>query len=337
MRSYYAWTQEQLAEFASVSQAYISQLEKSNSASDETIAAIARASGFSKEFFYRGPLPEMPMGSLRFRKRASSRKKDDERVRTHVRFAVEAVERLLQDEDRLRLPEVLIRSIPDSETITDDAIENLVLRVRETLSLGPADPVPHVIRAVERAGVLVVGSQTDIEGHDAVSFWPRFPDGRPIIAITRGFTGDRQRFSVAHELGHLILHQRREVVADDQAEEEAHRFASAFLIPADVARERMTEDLTLRSLAYIKAEFGISVAALIRRALDLRIIDAQRRTGLEKQLTSRGWRKAEPVDVAEEHPLLIRKMIEAATGTTSATRQARATGIASVTLRELAA
>jgi Zn-dependent peptidase ImmA (M78 family) len=99
----------------------------------------------------------------------------------------------------------------------------------------------------------------------------------------------------------------------------------------------MSGDVTLRSLAYIKAEYGISIAAMIRRALDLQVIDTARRTSLEKQLTSRGWRKSEPVEVQEERPLLISKMIEAATKTQSLSQQARETGLARQTLREMAA
>jgi Zn-dependent peptidase ImmA (M78 family)/DNA-binding XRE family transcriptional regulator len=338
VRTYFCWSQEQLAGFAGVSQAYVSKLEKSNSASDDTIAAIARASGFSIEFFHRGPLPDMPTGSLRFRKRSSSRARDDERVRAHVRFAVETMDKALRDECRLELPPILIRAVPDSEPIDPDAIERLATKTRETLSLGARDPIPHLIRAVERAGVVIIGSAHGVEGHDAASFWPRFPDGRPVIVTTRGLAGDRQRFSTAHEVGHLLLHQRRDVAAtENQAESEADRFASALLLPADTARERMSGDVTLRSLAYIKAEYGISIAAMIRRALDLQVIDTARRTSLEKQLTSRGWRKSEPVEVQEERPLLISKMIEAATKTQSLSQQARETGLARQTLREMAA
>jgi hypothetical protein len=71
----------------------------------------------------------------------------------------------------------------------------------EQVGVGPCDPIPNVIGAVERAGVVVIGSAVEIEKHDGASFWPDCPYGRPIICISRGTSGDRQRFNVGQNWG----------------------------------------------------------------------------------------------------------------------------------------
>lgn len=333
IRGYYGWSQGELAAMAGVSQSAISQIERAEAISEETLAAIAAATHFPVEYFHRGALPDMPSGSLRFRKYASSSKKDDERVRAHVRQATELVRTF---ESTVSLPPVRLKATPLGTVLQEEAIEQSALETRELLGVGATDPIPHLVRAIERTGVVVINSVQEIQRHDAASYWPSYPDGRPIICCSKGMPGDRQRYSHGHELGHLILHTLRQISMKD-AEAEANRFAGALLIPEEAAREAVTEPVTLNSLAHVKARYGISVGALIRRALDLRLIDQARRQSLEKQLTNRGWRKHEPVAVDEEAPLLIRRFVEAATGQSSVPKIASFVGYAPMIARELIA
>lgn len=308
-RLYLGWSQTKLAEMVGITQPAVSQIERTGQVSEDTLEAIAKVTGFSLPWFHQGPLPDMPMGSLRFRKRAGTPVRDDERVRANIRQALEVIERL---SDVVNLPPVRIHALSAGETIDEDDIELKALEVREWLGIGPLDPIPSVVRAVERAGVVVMGSALEIERHDAVSFWS--PDSqRPIICFSRGFSGDHNRLSVSHEIAHITLHQLRNV-SPVQAESEAFRFAGAFLIPSTVAREELEQPITLRSLAYVKARWGISIAALIRRCWDLGLVNDVKRTSLEKQLSARGWRKAEPVHVPNESPALVTKMIETSLG-----------------------
>jgi Zn-dependent peptidase ImmA (M78 family)/transcriptional regulator with XRE-family HTH domain len=328
-RLYLGWSQTKLAETVGISQPAISQIEKTGQVADETLAAIAQVTGFTPRWFQQGPLPDLPMGSLRFRKRATPAR-DDERVRANIRQALEIVDRFSATVD---LPPVRLRASGAGEEIDSDAIEVKALEVREWLGVGPLDPIPSVVRAVERAGVVVMGSALEIERHDAVSFWS--PDSlRPLICFSRVFSGDHKRLSVAHEAGHLVLHRYRHVTAV-QAENEAFRFAAALLFPATVAHEEIDTPVTLRSLAYVKARWGISISALIRRCLDLGIISDERRTSLEKQLSARGWRKGEPVHVPDERPLLMAEIIKASIGNSSPQRLHSVLGLPPLACKDL--
>lgn len=324
-------TQQGLAEAARVTQPAISQIEKGGPVTEETLRAIAAATGYGTEFFRRGALPDLPELSLRYRKRASTRRSDEKRVRAHCRQGIELIGQL---EQQAQLPPVALA--PTHGEVGDDDIEELAVSIRHQLGIGPDDPVPNVMRAIERGGIVVFGASVNLDKHDAASVWPNFPVGRPVVCYTRGWPGDRQRLSIAHEVGHLVLHQTRTVEAG-RAETEAFRFGGAFLIPKEAAIEAIEAPATLRSLAWAKSRWGVSIAALIRRCHDLRIIDTRRYQSLMKQLSARGWRKKEPVHVPAEQPALLPRMLHLAYGTDRPAAVAANTGLSPLAIRDLIA
>ena len=334
-RTYHGWSQGDLAEMIDKSQPAISAIEKGKPASDEMVAAIAKQTQFAPWFFQRGRLPDLPIGSLRYRKRAAARVRDDERIRAHVRQTVEVL-----DDLKDKVPFVPIRVVPVASDVRvdDDYIEDLVIRCREWLGVGPYDPIPNLTRAIERAGVAVIGSSQEIEKHEGASYWPDFPSGRPIICLSRGRPGDKHRLSLAHELGHLVLHQLRSADDDLAAmEQEAFQFAAALLIPRKAAFEYVQPPVTLQDLAMVKATFGISIRALVRRCLDLGLISSERRTSLEKQISARGWTKEEPVHVGTERPQLVGEIVLRAIGTDNPARLHLALGLPPITIRDMVA
>jgi Zn-dependent peptidase ImmA (M78 family)/transcriptional regulator with XRE-family HTH domain len=328
-RTYQGWSQTELARRAGTSQPKISQLESGTYASSELVDEVANVTQFARWWFDMGPLPDLPRGSLKFRKTASASHRDDDRVRAHVRQAVEVINGV---DNGTTAPPVRIRPCDPADIDSIESVERIAEEMREILGVGPVDPIPNMVRAVERSGVVVIGSAIEIDRHDGASFWPDYPIGRPIICVSRGTPGDRQRFNVGHELGHLVLHQFRNV-EPARAEQESHRFAGALLIPADAAIAELSMPVTLRSLAYAKSRWGISIRALIRRCLDLRIIDKHKRISLERQLSARGWTKNEPVEVGYEHPLLLQRLITAST----TKKPHEATGLPLMACRELLA
>lgn len=335
-RIYHGWTQVKLAELIGKTQAAIHKIEKTDSAAPETVAAIAEVSQFAPWFFDRGHLPDLPKGSLRFRKRLTAPVRDDERIRAHVRQAIEAISDL---EERLpknvHVPTVRLRPVPSDVSITDDFIEDLAVQCRELLGVGPEDPIPNLTRAIERAGVTIIGSSQEIEKHEGASYWPDFPKGRPIICVSRGRPGDRHRLCLAHELGHFLLHQLQEDRDTREMEAQAFRFAGALLLPREAAFEVIETPVVLRDLAMLKAKYGISIAALVRRSLDLGIITPVRRESLEKQISARGWRKSEPVRVNSEQPQLVRDIVRASTGTDHPWRLHSILGLPPLAIRDM--
>jgi Zn-dependent peptidase ImmA (M78 family) len=130
-----------------------------------------------------------------------------------------------------------------------------------------------------------------------------------VIVVAATPAGDRRRFSVAHELGHLVLHQVPEG-SPHALERQADLFAEAFLLPAAAMREALAPPITLTTLADLKARWGVSLQALIRRARTLEIIPHSHYQALSAQLGARGWRTQEPIAVPVERPRALRQLAE---------------------------
>jgi Zn-dependent peptidase ImmA (M78 family)/DNA-binding XRE family transcriptional regulator len=301
-------TQAELSERAGVSQSAIAQLEQKGAMptfepSETLIQSIALQLGFPVSFFRKESGPELPLGSLLYRKKSALKSQERNRLRQLARLAYEMAQRMSQ---RLRLPSINLPIITDHDPIVAARV------TRSSLGLSPDTPVKNLIHQLEKNGVLVIAVPYEIDEHDSFSTWvaDRTPF-KPLVVISAGKPGDRQRWSVAHELGHLVMHRAWQGELK-KMEDEANLFAGEFLLPAEVIREEIHAPVTLSQLAALKPKWGVSIQALIRRALDLEIITYRQYTYLMTQITTLGWRKREPqnLDIAAEKPRALRKMAE---------------------------
>lgn len=298
-------TQAELASAAGVTQALVSQIESHRK--DFTAVSgerFADALALPIEFFSREP--SFPVDTLQFRKRASVSLKSTARAQALFVEGFRVTEELLDESD---YPRQTLPVITDQDDVLSPArIDEIAAEAREALGLAATGPVTNVIRTLERGGVAVspiVIPEANLDGHDGVSATA----GRGQAALV-GYVpsaGDRQRFSIAHELGHLVLHSRRR---SQDPEKEAHLFAGAFLLPRDRARELITPTATLNVLARVKAEWGVSVAALVKRGEAVGTLDRDRVQTLYRQINNRGWRRQEPVEVGLESPRLLYRLMQ---------------------------
>ena len=178
---------------------------------------------------------------------------------------------------------------------------DIARRVRAGLALAEG-PVQDLTAAVEDAGVVVLSWDLGSRQGDAVSQW--LAGHRPIVLMYSAAPGDRQRFSLAHELGHAVMHTE----PVDRQEEQADQFASELLMPAKAIRAELS-NLDMPALARLKARWGVSMAALIRRARDLGAISDYRYKELNIELSKAGWRSREPVEVSPERPRLLADVV----------------------------
>jgi Zn-dependent peptidase ImmA (M78 family)/transcriptional regulator with XRE-family HTH domain len=164
--------------------------------------------------------------------------------------------------------------------------------LRESWDLG-VQPIKHVLRLAENHGIICVFSPFQIASVDAYSFESKI---RPII-ILNPLKGDyyRQRWDLAHEIGHLILHRDAEP-GSHTVETEAHRFAAELLLPAQPVREQLPHRPVWPRLQALKEHWGVSVQALLYRARELGIYnDITYRNAMQK-MSQQGWRRQEPGD-----------------------------------------
>lgn len=202
------------------------------------------------------------------------------------------------------------------------AIEDFALDVRVAAGLGENEVVGNSIRAAERLGCIVLPTTDELGRHLGLSV--RADSQVAMICLGRWTVdgtpvpGDRQRFTVAHEIGHLALHSavREPMTAEEAAliEKQANAFAGAFLAPGDAILDELGVfggRVTLRTLASIKEHWGIAIKALVVRFQNLGVIDADHARSLFKQISARGWNRNEPVPVGTEHAVWFSRAIEA--------------------------
>lgn len=267
--------------------AALSQLELGRTRpSAATLVAIAEAVQCPLDFFVGRPNDRPPEGFFRSLRSTTARVRRQQLARA----------RLLHDlvtaiEEHVVLPELDVPSI-DVDLESDESIERAAESVREEWGLG-VGPIPHVIRELERRGVVVVRASTFEREVDAFSVC--FP-ARPIVVlgVDKAVTA-RSRFDAAHELGHLVLHGD-EHAGSKEAEQQAHRFAAAFLMPRSGIEHSLPATADWRRLMSLKAEWRVSMAALLVRARSLDVMPKPKYVNAMKTMSARGWRRAEPGD-----------------------------------------
>jgi len=172
------------------------------------------------------------------------------------------VEELLGIKPEFKMPacnSTVVESYEDVELMAD--------RLRNEWDLGEG-PIENLMEVLEANGIKVAVVQAD-SAFDALMV--ETDAGLPVIVVRDGLPGDRQRFSLAHELGHAIV---RHVDSLDP-EKVANRFAGALLVPASSVRSELgasRQRLDIQELCLLKQRYGLSIAAWAYRAKDLGII-----------------------------------------------------------------
>ncbi len=172
----------------------------------------------------------------------------------------------------------------------------------------PTGPIGHLVRMTENRGVLVVYSPSQTAAVDAYSFET---DNRPTVVLNPTKNDYfRQRFDVAHELGHLVMHVDSEP-GDRITENQANRFAAEFLMPSDEMRDLLPSKADWRTLGALKADWNVSLQALLYRSRHLGVMSDVTYRNAVLYLSSKGWRRREPgVMPVTEQPSLFPKAVE---------------------------
>lgn len=299
----------------------------------DVLAAIARALGVSESYLLGQN--ELTLESVEFRKNKITSKKDEAAIEASV---LSAVERYLEIEEFVGLASAVWAKPEGAPYRADEppAAESAAMRLRAYWELG-IDPIPNLVEFLEEHGIKVIqlGLGENVSGIACVARRSKGVDV-PVIIVNQGDTGERQRFTLAHELGHHVL----EAPAGAKGEKVMQWFAGAFLMPAGILwREvgKHRESLSIGELGELKKLFKVSIQAITYRLKDLGIIGEALFKRLFDEFVQRGWRKppyAEPGAIApEKHERFTRLCYRAVSeGAISAAKAAELLGI---TVREL--
>lgn len=291
---------------AGLSAMAISKIETGKSTpTSGTLLKLSKALGVRTESFFRPELPELM--APEYRKRSTLPKKQLARVQADV---LDQVERFLEVIGIFPEPPIVPFEPPaglPKRVSSLEAIEDVADALREAWHLG-TNAIPCLADTLEGRGFLVLATDADetmkLDGMAATV------GGFPLVVVGSKWPGDRQRFTMAHEFGHLVLEGRLRGLDEEKA---CNRFAGAFLASREAVRKELgsrRRRLSVRELEAPKLEFGLSMRAWIFRAKDVGVIDDADATRLHRLFTQKGWHRTEPGSaVAPEQPKLFEQLV----------------------------
>jgi Zn-dependent peptidase ImmA (M78 family)/transcriptional regulator with XRE-family HTH domain len=297
---------------------------------------IALAEALSVSLDYLAGEQDMVLDGIEFRKKQITSKKEEAQVQAK---ALHLIERYLMVEDILGLQSAQwdkpreapypVREVADAER----AAQNL----RAHWNLG-IDPIPNLVELLEDRGikVLIVESQENIDGLAALV---RRANKEPVrvIVIRHGIHGERQRFNLAHELGHMVM----DATGDERFREKAaHRFAGSFLMPAEVLWSNVGQhrsSMGWSELFALKKLVGASVQSITYRCSDLGIFPPSLSQRMFREFSRLGYRSGpdyEPNHLPEEMPGRFKRLCYRALAE-EAISEPKAAELLNITVREL--
>lgn len=309
-------TLDALGEKVGVTHTAIQKYEKGTMTPPSSqLLKLARACGLRVEYFFR--THQVELLEPEFRKLSTFGKTAQEALKIKVVDLIEKRVELLgffpeSPIFRFEQPADLPLHVNSS-----DAIEGFADQVRDAWKLG-LDPIGDLTDTLETLGLLVIVVDEENPGFSGLTATARTADGRtyPIVAVSSRWPGDRQRFTLAHELGHLLLAGR--LAADIDEEKACDRFAGAFLAPKVAVLQLLGQSrrgVEWQEIFSLKHEFGLSMAGWLQRAKQCGVITEAGHLTLWKRFSANGWRKLEPgKPVPREHPRLFEQLVYRALG-----------------------
>jgi Zn-dependent peptidase ImmA (M78 family)/transcriptional regulator with XRE-family HTH domain len=271
---------------------------------------IAKALDVRAEYFFRPT--QVSLGNVEYRKRASTSKALVAKITEHVLEQAERWTELLDFySDAIKpIPSFSLPLSLPQKVSSYEEVELLAGAIRTEWKLG-ANPIPDMIDTLESHGVMVIS--TGLEGSEKFDGLAGEVSGIPMVVVSANKPGDRQRFTLAHELGHLVINGR----APDLDEEKAcNRFAGAFLLPKESLVGQIGESrhaLEAQELYLLKHEFGISMMAILMRLADCQVITANQKKNY--YIAWSKWRKTEPGEqYPAENTFLFKQLVYRALG-----------------------
>jgi Zn-dependent peptidase ImmA (M78 family)/transcriptional regulator with XRE-family HTH domain len=293
-------TQSELARSLSMAQGSISKIESGMlSITHEQLERIANKLDFPASFFFQ-PDPIYGYGSSCYyhRKRQNIPVTDIKRVLAQINILRIQLTKLLRGAEIETDNKFHRFDIVEY----DNSPEKIARLVRGAWNLPPG-PVQSLVGAIEDAGGVVFKCSFGTKKIDAISQW--LPGLPPLFFVNADIPSDRCRYTLAHELGHLIMHQ----IPTSDIEREADRFAAEFLMPEKEIGPHLRH-LSIQRLAAMKPYWKVSMAAILRRSFDIGKITVSTYRKLNTQISKYGLKLNEPAPIPNEEPEVIRDIID---------------------------
>lgn len=306
-------TISEIADMLNVTKQMISKYENGKAApSLDSVFVLIKELGFPREFYYSEDNYSLSSEGTFFRSRYTSTQKEKIPAEYSKKYTG-----IIRDylNDFLDFPELDWRLTQKDYSPTEYADF-----IREEWGLKDK-PIIDMMNLLEEHGFVVSNAKSDSKKVDAFSSYVEINKNRYFIIMLEGenFSFYRQQFSLAHELGHWLMHQGvynpQDLDSDSYRlmEDEANEFAAAFLLPRDsFSRTVSANPKQIDFYLNLKKTWNVSIAMMIMRTRNLEIINTDDYIKLQRQLNYRGWRKEEPLDNIKRtsEPIALRQAIQ---------------------------
>jgi Zn-dependent peptidase ImmA (M78 family) len=288
-------TQSQLSKRSEIAQPRLSRIEAGHAQpTDSELEAFAQALAVPAAFFEQSAMPAaIPL----FRKRAIRSARRLATINARLNAAVMIGQRLLNAGIEIEPPRLFPE--PGEFDPANPRSAAVALRRNWRMPIGAVDNVTALIESA--AGIVLF---VDFGSDEATAAFIATPADQRLwfLVNTREEAGDRVRLSLAHELGHAVLHRMLPAYDEGEGELQAFEFATALLLPSETFDPEIGSGLTLTDTRQMKRVYRVSIQAIVRAAWVRGLISRDRYTSLYKQLSARQWRTVEPDPVPLERP-----------------------------------
>ncbi|MFC0276452.1 helix-turn-helix domain-containing protein [Enterococcus devriesei] len=308
-------TMKDLAEKSGLSRQMISNYESGKTKPKaDSLLRIISVLNFPRNFFME-EMPDLHNGPVYFRSQSAATKRTRDMQKERLKYCYEVFKILARyvNFPEVKLPDLLEKDVHE---ISEQEIISKAEELRRLWNIDSISPVQNLIQIAEKNGIIISEANMSDKSLDAVSRWII---DRPFIMLTdNNESSVRRRFNVAHEIGHIILHNGIESIHDYSSQElknvierQANLFASHFLLPS----EAFSDSLMSTSLDYyieLKKYWKVSIQAMIYKTYLMGLINDDQRLYLNKKISRNKWRTKEPYDdeIPVEKPTLIKKVYE---------------------------
>ena len=278
-------------------QSELSKIEKGErkNVPEHLIEAMSSVLQFPVDYFYLdGGVIDVKL-SL-FRKRQKLTKKMQSYILGTINVVADACRNLADDTRNMNI------NIPYFSLEKYKTPEEVARTLRLYWNV-PQGPIENLTNLLEDNGIIVNFINVDDDKFDGYSYTD---NDLHIIIINSALSGDRLRFTLAHELGHSIM--RNEYLPVKEAEDTANAFAAEFLMPEHTIKPSL-KNINYEKAYYLKSYWKVSMAALFRRAKDLNVINKNRYMALNCYLSQLGYKKHEPNLITKEFPSLFKELL----------------------------
>ena len=299
------WTQRDLATAIRAAQGTVAKYELGAiPVPDYHVDALCRSLNYDRALFEQPGLLVGLGGDFLYRKRAKLAMKKQRRVEAEANIRKLQVMRLLRGaavEERYPLPTLPLDEFPGHP---GKAPAKAAQETRRAFRL-PRGPVRNLTRVLENAGAIIFTVDFGTDLIDGTNI--RLPGLPPLLFLNAKVAGERHRFNLAHELGHAVMHFSTASTGDP--EEEANAFAQEFLMPKEEIRSDL-RNLNLAGAMRLKSVWGVSMAAIIRRAYELKEISEATYRRMFTQMGANNMRTVEPGPLPFEEPEAFSQLLE---------------------------